>query len=57
MCKQQGGPVESRRDFTWILGLCGFRVLTTESGDDTTTSRLTIRIERCGAPNGSSSQI
>jgi transposase len=40
--------VGSRRNCTWILGLAGFRVVTTESDDDTVTSRLTIRIERRG---------
>ena len=38
----------SRRDCTWILGLAGFRVVTTESDGETVDSRLTIRIERRG---------
>ncbi len=38
----------SRRDCTWILGLPGFRVVTTESDGDAADSRLTIRIERRG---------
>ena len=38
----------SRRDCTWILGLSGFRVVTTESDGETAESRLTIRIERRG---------
>ena len=36
----------SRRDGTWILGLPGFRVVTTESDSEAPDSRLTIRIER-----------
>ena len=38
----------SRRDCTWILGLPGFRVVTTESDGEAVDSRLTIRIERRG---------
>lgn len=38
----------SRQDCTWILGLPGFRVLTTESDSPTEVGRLTIRIERRG---------
>ena len=38
----------SRRDCTWILGLPGFRVVTTNSEGDAVDSRLTIRIERRG---------
>jgi hypothetical protein len=38
--------VGSRRDCTWILGLAGFRVVTTESDGDAVDSRVTIRIER-----------
>jgi len=37
--------VGSRRDCTWILGLPGFRVVTTTSDGDRVDSRLTIRIE------------
>jgi transposase len=40
--------VGSRRDCTWILGLAGFRVVTTESDGESSASRLTIRIERRG---------
>jgi transposase len=39
--------VGSRRDCTWILGLPGFRVVTTES-DGEAVDRLMIRIERRG---------
>jgi len=44
--------VGSRRDCTWILGLAGFRVVTTDSEGDAVRvdSRLTIRIERRGVP-------
>ena len=38
----------SRRDCTWILGLAGFRVVTTDSDGEAVDSRLTIRIERRG---------
>ena len=37
-----------RRDCTWILGLAGFRVVTTESDGEAVAGRLTIRIERRG---------
>jgi transposase len=40
--------VGSRRDCTWILGLSGFRVVTTESEGNAADSRLTIRLERRG---------
>jgi transposase len=40
--------VGSRRDCAWILGLPGFRVVTTTSDGDAVDSRLTIRIERRG---------
>src|SRR4030095_7752917 len=43
-----GGPVGSRRDCTWILGLAAFRVITVESDGESSDSRLTIRIERRG---------
>lgn len=36
----------SQRDCTWILGLAGFRVVTTESNGEAADSRLTIRLER-----------
>ena len=38
----------SQRDCTWILGLAGFRAVTTESDGEAVDSRLTIRIERRG---------
>ena len=38
----------SRRDCTWILGLVGFRVVTTDSDGEVVDGRLTIRIERRG---------
>ena len=38
----------SGRDCTWILGLSGFRVVTTESDGEASDSRLTIRVERRG---------
>jgi transposase len=42
--------VGSRRDCTWILGLPGFRVVTTEYDESAAEGgRLTIRIERRGA--------
>jgi len=40
--------VGSQRDGTWILGLPGFRVVTTDSDGEVVDSRLTIRIERRG---------
>ena len=38
----------SRRDFTWILGLPGFRVLSLENDGEGADGRLTIRLERRG---------
>ena len=38
----------SRRDCNWILGLRGFRVVTTECDETVAAGRLTIRIERRG---------
>ena len=46
MCKHQGRTGGSRRDCTCILGLAGFRAVTTDSDGDAVHSRLTIRIER-----------
>jgi len=40
--------VGSRRDCTWILGLPGFRVVTTESAGSATNGRLMIHVERRG---------
>jgi hypothetical protein len=40
--------VGSRRDCTWILGLAGFRVVTTASDGEAADSWLTVRIERRG---------
>jgi hypothetical protein len=45
--------VGSRRDCTWILGLAGFRVVTTESAGEAVDSRLTIRIGQKLLPCGS----
>ena len=39
----------SQRNCTWILGLAGFRVVTTESDGEAVDSRVTIRIERRGS--------
>ena len=39
----------SQRNCTWILGLAGFRVVTTESDGGAVDSRVTIRIERRGS--------
>ena len=39
----------SQRNCTWILGLAGFRVVTTESGGKAVDSRVTIRIEHRGS--------
>ena len=41
--------VGSQRKCTWILGLAGFRVVTTESDGEAVDSRVTIRIERRGS--------
>ena len=41
--------VGSQRNCTWILGLAGFRVVTTESDGEAVDSRVTIRIERRGS--------
>ncbi len=38
----------SRSDCTWILGMPGFRVETIERDGDAATSRLRVRIVRCG---------
>jgi transposase len=38
----------SRKDCSWILGLSGFRVVTTEYDESAVQGRLTIRIERQG---------
>ena len=39
----------SQRHCTWILGLAGFRVVTTESDGEAVDSRVTLRIERRGS--------
>ena len=39
----------SQRNCTWILGLAGFRVVTTESDGEAVDSRVAIRIERRGS--------
>ena len=39
----------SQRNCTWILGLAGVRVVTTESDGEAVDSRVTIRIERRGS--------
>src|SRR4029434_4538159 len=41
----KGGPVGSRRDCTWILGLSGLRVVAVEAEE---SGRLMIRIKRRG---------
>jgi hypothetical protein len=49
LCLQQGGRVGSQRDCTWILGLPGFRVERVEWEESDATSRVRIRIQRCGS--------
>ena len=39
----------SQRNCTWILGLAGVRVVTTESDGEAVDSRVTLRIERRGS--------
>jgi transposase len=41
--------VGSQRDCTWILGLPGFRVERVEWEESDATSRVRIRIQRCGS--------
>ena len=43
----RGGPVGSRRDCTWVLGLPGFRVENIEGADDSGTTRLRVHLVRC----------
>jgi hypothetical protein len=48
LCLQPGRTRGSQRDCTWILGLPGFRVERVEGEASDATSRVRIRIERCG---------